>query len=137
MTEPGETRIDPVVALLTSLASGDLSARGERYTDDDDLDAVMVGVNMLAEELGAHREELEQRVATRTAELEIARADALDLLLRRADGLPHAGDGRVHGHRADPAHRDRRRPAPHRRHDGRRQVGGSRALPGRGHWTTS
>jgi len=73
-----ETRIDPVIELLTSLAAGDLEARGSRMGDDQDLDAVMAGINMLAEELAASRTELEERVRTRTAELEVARAEAME-----------------------------------------------------------
>ena len=38
----------------------------------------MVGINMLAEELGAHRAELEERVAIRTFELDAARVEALE-----------------------------------------------------------
>jgi signal transduction histidine kinase len=77
MTESRRTAIDRIIELLTSLAVGDLEARGSR-TADDDLDAVVVGINMLAEELSANRSELEQRVASRTAELEVARKEALD-----------------------------------------------------------
>jgi signal transduction histidine kinase/CheY-like chemotaxis protein len=77
MTESRPTGIDRIIELLTSLAAGDLEARGAR-TADDDLDAVVVGINMLAEELIANRSELEQRVASRTAELEIARKEAMD-----------------------------------------------------------
>jgi signal transduction histidine kinase/DNA-binding response OmpR family regulator len=78
MTESGERGIDIVVELLTSLAAGDLDARGARTPDDEDLDAVIVGINMLAEELGAHRAELEQRVQSRTIELEAARKEAME-----------------------------------------------------------
>ena len=77
MTESRPTGIDRIIELLTSLAAGDLEARGAR-TADDDLDAVVVGINMLAEELSANRSELEQRVASRTAELEVARKEAMD-----------------------------------------------------------
>jgi two-component system sensor histidine kinase/response regulator len=78
MTAGNETGVDSVLELLTRLAHGDLEARGELTGDDDDLDAVMAGINMLAEELGGSRDELEQRVATRTSELEVARAEALE-----------------------------------------------------------
>lgn len=57
-----KNRIDQVVELLTGLAAGDLDARGERSTRDDDLDAVVVGINMLAEELGAQRAEMAERI---------------------------------------------------------------------------
>lgn len=78
MTESRLTGIDGIIELLTSLAAGDLDARGARTADDDDLDAVVVGINMLAEELSANRSELEQRVASRTAELEVARKEAME-----------------------------------------------------------
>jgi signal transduction histidine kinase/CheY-like chemotaxis protein len=76
-TSPGRS-IDVVIELLTSLAAGDLEARGARTPEDEDLDAVIVGINMLAEELGAHRAELEQRVRSRTVELEAARKEAME-----------------------------------------------------------
>jgi diguanylate cyclase (GGDEF)-like protein len=63
-------RIDRVVLLLSRLASGELTARGTPSMSDDEIDAVIVGVNMLAEELEASRGELEQRVRERTAEFE-------------------------------------------------------------------
>ncbi len=65
-----------VIDLLDRLAAGDLEARGDRLPTDGDLDAVMVGINRLAEELAANRAELEDRVASRTRELEAARAEA-------------------------------------------------------------
>jgi len=70
VTEVGDGRIDQVVQLLSRLASGELSARGSPSHNDDEIDAVVVGVNMLAEELEASRDELEQRVRERTAEFE-------------------------------------------------------------------
>ena len=78
MTEGRGSGIDGVIELLTRLAAGDLDARGARVEDDENLDAVVVGINMLAEELGANRSELEQRVQSRTAELEVARGEALE-----------------------------------------------------------
>ena len=78
MTTSPDRGIDIVIELLTSLAAGDLDARGTRTPDDEDLDAVIVGINMLAEELAAHRAELEQRVQARTVELEAARKEAME-----------------------------------------------------------
>ena len=52
------------------MAAGDLHARQEPSGADDDIDAVIVGVNMLAEELEASNAELEARVAARTREVE-------------------------------------------------------------------
>ena len=87
MNDDSETPVDPVLGLLTRLACGDLDARGDRCETDEDLDAVIVGINMLAEELAAHRSELEQRVATRTLELEEARAEAVEALRLKSEFL--------------------------------------------------
>lgn len=65
-----DDRIDRVIDLLARLAAGDLEARGVPSTQDTDVDAVLVGVNMLAEELQSSRDELEGRVAQRTSELQ-------------------------------------------------------------------
>ena len=65
-----DDNIDTVIDLIARLASGDLEARGVPSADDTDVDAVLVGVNMLAEELQSSRDELEGRVAQRTAELQ-------------------------------------------------------------------
>jgi diguanylate cyclase (GGDEF)-like protein len=78
VTDTG-SRIEGVVDLLARLASGDLSARGVRSERDDDIDATVEGINMLAEELEASRDELERRVRERTAELESVNADVLRL----------------------------------------------------------
>ncbi|CAI9417652.1 hybrid sensor histidine kinase/response regulator [Nocardioides sp. T2.26MG-1] len=74
----GQGRIDPVIELLSRLASGDLDARGDRVHDDEDLDAVIFGINMLAEELSASRSHLERRIRKRTAALEDARREAVE-----------------------------------------------------------
>ncbi len=52
------------------LASGELSARMDPSSASDEIDAVIVGVNMLAEELEALNDDLEGRVAERTQQLE-------------------------------------------------------------------
>lgn len=78
MTDPA-ARIERVVDLLARLATGDLAARGVRSDQDDEIDAVIEGINMLAEELEAGRAELEQRVRERTAELESINSDVLRL----------------------------------------------------------
>lgn len=72
-------RVDELVALLTRLASGDLGARGVPSAAEDDIDAVVIGVNMLAEELEANHAELEQRVQQRTAEFERLNHDVMQL----------------------------------------------------------
>ena len=49
------------------------------------------------------------------------------------DGLPHAGDGRLRGHRADPRARQRRRAGAHHRADRVGHARGAGALPRGGH----
>lgn len=88
-------RIDAVVQLLTRLAAGDLDARGTPSDIFDDLDAIIEGVNMLAEELQASRAELEDRVRARTAELErlnhdITRLTELGNLLQACETVEEA-----------------------------------------------
>lgn len=75
MSSSGEASIEDVIELLTRLAVGDYEARGTPSGLDEALDAVIIGVNMLAEELSADRAQLEDRVQERTAELEAARLE--------------------------------------------------------------
>jgi diguanylate cyclase (GGDEF)-like protein len=70
-----DRRIGEIIELLTRLAAGDLWVRGSRTELNDDLDAIMLGINALAEELEVSREELEERVRARTAELETFNLD--------------------------------------------------------------
>lgn len=80
MTAPvGADRLSEVVALLTQLACGALSTRGVPSDADDEVDAVIVGVNMLAEELEASHNELEARVRERTADLQQLNDDVMRL----------------------------------------------------------
>ena len=79
MIEPSDGRIDALVDLITRLAGGDLDARLEPSPHEDELDAVAVGINMLAEDLAANRSELEARVEMRTAELEALNQDVMRL----------------------------------------------------------
>ena len=58
MSSLSEAGIERVVDLLTRLAGGDLEARGDLSGDDDHLDAVVMGINMLAEELAASAEQV-------------------------------------------------------------------------------
>jgi len=74
----GRPGIEVVIGLLTRLAQGDYEARTDRSGLDEDFEAVVVGIEMLAEELAAQRAELEARVRARTAELEVARNQAVE-----------------------------------------------------------
>ena len=63
-------RLDQLVDLIVQLSSGDLSARLEPSSARDSLDAVITGINLLAEELELT---MEERIAERTLVLEHAR----------------------------------------------------------------
>ncbi len=65
-------RLDQLVELVVTLASGDLDARLEPSMAADEIDAVIVGMNMLAEELQALNTDFEQRVTERTQQLKDA-----------------------------------------------------------------
>ncbi len=68
-------RLERVVDLMVELATGNLSARLEPSSGRDTVDAVIVGVNLLAAELQSVYQDLEARVAERTAALEQARIE--------------------------------------------------------------
>ena len=70
MTTSGLTQL---VDLIVQLASGDLSARLEPSEAGDSLDAVITGINLLAEELDLIYRTMEDRVAERTFALNQAR----------------------------------------------------------------
>jgi diguanylate cyclase len=70
--DPPDPRLERLVELVVQLASGELGARMEPSSAADEIDAVIVGINMLAEELEALNEDLEGRVAERTQQLEAA-----------------------------------------------------------------
>ena len=63
-------RLDQLVEHIVQLSSGDLSARLDPSESRDSLDAVITGINLLAEELELT---MEERVAERTIVLEQAR----------------------------------------------------------------
>jgi diguanylate cyclase (GGDEF)-like protein len=67
-----ERRLDEVVNVIQDLAALRFDARATVGTAGDIVDAVAAGVNSLGEELEASYQELERRVAARTAELAIA-----------------------------------------------------------------
>ncbi len=74
-----DQRISEILDLIIQITSGNLSARGNPSERGDELDAIIVGLNMLGEELSASfeavrkaRDELEERVQERTLELTAA-----------------------------------------------------------------
>lgn len=68
-TPQPDPRLEQLVELVVQLASGELSVRLPPSPASDDIDAVIVGINMLAEELEALNKHLEGRVAERTRQL--------------------------------------------------------------------
>ncbi|MFC4947533.1 putative bifunctional diguanylate cyclase/phosphodiesterase [Pseudonocardia sp. GCM10023141] len=67
-----DDRLEQLVELVVALASGDGEARMDPSPAADEIDAVIVGINMMAEELQALNVDLEARVAERTHQLEQA-----------------------------------------------------------------
>jgi len=74
-------RLDSIVDLIVELASGDLTVRGEPSPARDAIDAVITGINLLADELQDVHLRLEQRVADRTSALLKAQSDLRRLAL--------------------------------------------------------
>ncbi|MBC8092182.1 MAG: diguanylate phosphodiesterase, partial [Pseudonocardia sp.] len=72
LPEDADQRLERLVDLVVRLASGDLGARLEPSPAADRIDAVVVGLGMLAEELQWLNGDLERRVAERTRQLEEA-----------------------------------------------------------------
>lgn len=92
-----DSRIDDVIGLLTRLAAGELDARGALSDAADGIDAIIAGVNMLAEELQAGQDEMESRVLQRTVELrelnnDITQLTELGNLLQACDSVDEAFD---------------------------------------------
>ena len=82
MTEPlDDRRLDELVDLIVQLASGDLSARLEPSPARDSVDAVITGINLLADELDMMYQTLEERVVERTAMLDQAKRELERLAL--------------------------------------------------------
>ncbi len=67
-----DERLARLVDHVVELASGNLAARLEPSAASDRIDAVVVGINMLAEELEWLSHDLEARVAERTRQLRLA-----------------------------------------------------------------
>ena len=70
-----DRRLEDLVDGIVVLSSGDLSNRLPVSPARDGIDAVTTGINLLAEELQSMYEDLEVRVAERTALLEAAKAE--------------------------------------------------------------
>lgn len=82
MTDPAEDpRLEQLVDLIVELASNDLSARMQPSPARDTIDAVITGINLLAEELHQVYQHLEARVAERTAALATAQRELERLAL--------------------------------------------------------
>jgi len=86
-----DPRLQQLVETIVRLAAGELHTRMKTSERRDDIDAVITGVNLLAEELDSIYSDLEQRVADRTAMLgraqaeleQMAKTDALTGLANR------------------------------------------------------
>lgn len=73
-------QLEDVLTLISELATGRLDVRGTPSPAGDDIDAVMVGINMLAEDLEASHLELERRVEERTAQISMLNQDITRLM---------------------------------------------------------
>jgi len=86
-----DPRLQQLVETIVRLAAGELDTRMKTSERRDDIDAVITGVNLLAEELDHIYSDLERRVADRTAMLgraqaeleQMAKTDALTGLANR------------------------------------------------------
>ena len=79
-----DKRLDELVDLIVQLGSGNLDARLAPSEARDSVDAVITGINLLAEELDLMYKTLEHRVAERTADLDQVRRDMERLALNDA-----------------------------------------------------
>jgi signal transduction histidine kinase/DNA-binding response OmpR family regulator len=80
---PDDARVEQILDLITRLAAGERGVEGAPSTRGDSLDAVIVGLNMLGQELDAAIDasvralaNLEERVRERTEEIQEARREA-------------------------------------------------------------
>ena len=69
MYSGNDPRLELLLEGIVRLAAGDLSTRVEVSEARDEIDAVIMGTNLLAEDLQIVYEELEQRVQARTQQL--------------------------------------------------------------------
>jgi len=92
-----DPRLSRLVDFVVQLASGDLAARLDPSPTADSVDAVAMGLNMLAEELQVLYSGLEQHVAERTESLQQAQAELQHLALN--DALTGLANRRLLGDR--------------------------------------
>jgi diguanylate cyclase len=79
MGHPSDPRLAEIISALLRLAEGDFSAPLVASPRRDEIDAVMTGINYMADQLHSSYTELDQRVRERTRELAEAR-DAMHSL---------------------------------------------------------
>ncbi|MDN4611247.1 putative bifunctional diguanylate cyclase/phosphodiesterase [Arthrobacter burdickii] len=79
-----DPRLAMLVESIVRLSRGELSSRIEPSTARDEVDAVITGVNLLAEELEQVYEQFEKRVESRTAMLRQAHLDMMKMAMSDA-----------------------------------------------------
>jgi PAS domain S-box-containing protein len=86
-----DLRLKQVLDLIYKLASGDLDARGNASEQGDDFDAILTGLNMLAEELRAYVDELkraEEKIRQSEKKYRTLMEEAGDaIIIHSADGM--------------------------------------------------
>ena len=83
-TEHSDPRLALLVDSIVRLSRGELSSRIEPSCARDEVDAVITGVNLLAEELEQVYEQFEKRVESRTAMLRQAHLDMMKMAMSDA-----------------------------------------------------
>ncbi|MDJ0348353.1 EAL domain-containing protein [Cryobacterium sp. PH29-G1] len=107
MTSVGDVRdprLEQLVEGIVRLAAGELDARMEPSERRDDIDAVITGVNLLAEELEYVYSNFEQQVADRTAMLRQTQAELEQMA--KTDSLTGLANRTLLGERIQEAIRD-------------------------------
>jgi len=81
--ETDDPRIEQVLELITQLAAGNLEAQATPSERGDSLDGIIIGLNMLGQELASAAAVVRER----TSQLELARQAALDASRAKSDFL--------------------------------------------------
>jgi diguanylate cyclase (GGDEF)-like protein len=84
MSSDKDPRLAMLVESIVRLSRGELSSRIEPSSARDEVDAVITGVNLLAEELEQVYEQFEKRVESRTAMLRQAHLDMMKMAMSDA-----------------------------------------------------